>query len=219
MSTEPGPERGPAAAALRGAALLSIFAVFGTGLVALTHELTRDRIADNQQRYLLRSLHEIVPEDAYDNAPYEDTLSIAAPTLGDRDEQTLVYRVRRDGKAVAAIFRVVAPDGYSGAILLLVGVYANGELAGVRAIAHRETPGLGDDIETDRSDWILGFQGKSLASPPLQGWAVKRDGGEFDQFTGATITPRAVVKAVRNALLYFRDHRDELFITAAKLPQ
>ena len=112
---------------------------------------------------------------------------------------------------VAALFRTVAKDGYSGSIHLLVGVKTNGELLGVRALAHKETPGLGDEINLSRSDWILGFNQRSLDNPILEDWAVKKDGGIFDAFTGATITPRAVVGEVKKTLLYFRDHQDELF--------
>jgi electron transport complex protein RnfG len=122
-----------------------------------------------------------------------------------------VYRARLHGEPVALVIAAVAPDGYSGTIRLLVGINVDGSLSGVRVVAHRETPGLGDAIEEERSDWILGFTGKSLQNPPLQKWAVKKDGGAFDQLTGATITPRAVVKAVRQALLYYRDQKDALF--------
>jgi len=115
------------------------------------------------------------------------------------------------GEPVALVIEALAPDGYSGTIRLLVGINIDGSLGGVRVVAHRETPGLGDAIEEERSDWILGFTGKSLQDPPLQKWAVKKDGGAFDQLTGATITPRAVVKAVRQALLYYRDQKDALF--------
>jgi electron transport complex protein RnfG len=101
-------------------------------------------------------------------------------------------------------------DGYSGRIDLLVGIRANGELAGVRITNHRETPGLGDKFEVGKGQWIFSFEGKSLSMPAPEGWAVRKDGGEFDQFVGATITPRAVVRAVRNALLYFQQNRDEL---------
>jgi len=106
---------------------------------------------------------------------------------------------------------VVAPDGYGGPIRLLVGIRKSGELAGVRVVRHSETPGLGDFIEADKGDWIEQFEGLSLGDPPREQWAVKKDGGRFDQMTGATITPRAVVKAIRNALLYFREHRQALF--------
>jgi electron transport complex protein RnfG len=112
---------------------------------------------------------------------------------------------------VAAVFSVVARGGYAGDIELLVGVRADGRVAGVRVVEHHETPGLGDGIEADKSDWIRGFDGRSLGDPPREDWAVRRDGGDFDQFTGATITPRAVVEAVRDTLIYFEDHRDQVF--------
>jgi electron transport complex protein RnfG len=105
----------------------------------------------------------------------------------------------------------VVPDGYSGPIKLLVAVNYDGTLGGVRVISHKETPGLGDKIEESRSDWVLGFNGKSLTDPLLEKWKVKRDGGIFDQFTGATITPRSIVSAVKHTLLYERDHRDALY--------
>jgi electron transport complex protein RnfG len=122
-----------------------------------------------------------------------------------------VYRARKYGWPVAVVLAPVAPDGYNGTIRLLVAIKMDGTLAGVRVIQHRETPGLGDAIEAERSDWILGFDGKSLNDPVQEKWKVKRDGGDFDQFTGATITPRAVVKAVNKALLYFRLHGHSLF--------
>jgi len=120
-----------------------------------------------------------------------------------------------NGKPVAVLATPVAPDGYSGSIKLLVGVYADGTLAGVRVLAHKETPGLGDAIEATRSDWILTFEGKSLNNPPPKAWAVKKDGGAFDQFTGATITPRAVVKAARQFLIYFQQHKEQLLANSA----
>jgi electron transport complex protein RnfG len=111
------------------------------------------------------------------------------------------------------VLTVIAPDGYSGNIKLLVGVYYDGRVAGVRAVSHKETPGLGDYIETGRSDWILGFNGRSLVSPSPGDWRVKPDGGVFDAFTGATITPRAVVRAVYKSLLYFEREKTNLFTT------
>ena len=110
---------------------------------------------------------------------------------------------------------VTAPDGYNGDIRLLAAIDVTGTVLGVRVVSHRETPGLGDPIEVERSDWVLGFTGKSLLSPQGKSWAVKRDGGEFDQFTGATISPRAVVKAVHNTLLYFKTNQKSLFETAS----
>jgi electron transport complex protein RnfG len=125
----------------------------------------------------------------------------------------MVYRALKDAKPVALVMSVIAPDGYSGSIKLLVGINTDGTLSGVRAVAHRETPGLGDAIEEQRSDWVQQFNGASLENPPLDRWKVRKDGGDFDQLTGATITPRAVVQAVRNALLYYRQHRETLFAT------
>jgi electron transport complex protein RnfG len=195
----------------RATALLAGFAILGAGLVALTERNTRERIAANERAFTLRSLNEIVPADQRTNDMFSDTIQVSdAELLGTGDPVT-VYRARRDGEPVAAILRVVAPNGYSGPIRLLVGVRHDGEVAGVRVVNHRETPGLGDAIESDRSDWILGFAGRSLGNPPEASWTVKRDGGAFDQFTGATITPRAVTRAVRDALIYFRAHREELF--------
>ena len=193
------------------AVFLLLFAVIGSGLVAFTFDSTEERIAENQRRALLKSLNELVPVDRYDNDIFSDILLVRDPELLGSEEPVPVYRARKGGWPVAAVLAAVAPDGYNGSIRLLVAINLDGTLAGVRVVQHRETPGLGDGIEADRSDWILGFAGKSLTNPDKKGWRVKRDGGSFDQFTGATITPRAVVKAVHKALLYFQLHRQKLF--------
>ena len=193
------------------AAVLLLFAVIGTLLVALTFEGTREQIAANEREALLRKLNVLVPPERYDNAIFEDTKQVSNDHLLGSAEPVTVYRARRNGKPVAVVMAPVAPDGYSGSIRLLVGINLDGSLSGVRTLAHRETPGLGDKIEVERSDWILGFDGKSLGNPPLGAWQVRRDGGAFDQFTGATITPRAVVKAVRNSLIYYRDNHEAVF--------
>lgn len=197
------------------AVLLGVFAVTGTGLLALTHQATRERIAQNERELLLRSLNELVPDSARDNDPYSDTTQVLDRDALGSDRPVTVYRARKQGQPVAAIINAVAPDGYSGRIGLLVAVRYDGTLAGVRVTTHRETPGLGDAIETSRSDWILGFDGKSLDNPRPRGWKVRRDGGEFDQFTGATVTPRAIVRAVFNTLRYFETHREALFAPVA----
>jgi electron transport complex protein RnfG len=193
------------------AAILLLFALVGTAMVAYTYDNTREKIAANERATLLRKLHRLIPPESHDNALLQDTLQVQNQTLLGTAEPVTVYRARKHGEPVAVVISAVAPDGYSGTIRLLVGINLDGSLSGVRVVAHRETPGLGDAIEEDRSDWILGFTGKSLQNPPLQKWAVKKDGGAFDQLTGATITPRAVVKAVRQTLLYYRDHKDALF--------
>ena len=193
------------------AVFLFLFAVIGSGLVAFTHDSTAARIAENQRRALLRSLNELVPREQYTNDIYTDIVYVHDEDLLGTDEPVPVYRARKDGWPVAAVFSPVAPDGYNGNIRLLVAVGLDGTLAGVRVLSHRETPGLGDAVEVERSPWIKGFAGRSLGNPPEEKWKVKRDGGVFDQFTGATITPRAVVKAVKNTLLYYRAHGDTLF--------
>ena len=193
------------------ASFLLVFAVIGNGLVAFTFDSTEERIAENQRRALLKSLNQLVPSDRYDNDIFSDTLLVHDPELLGTDEAVSVYRARKDGWPVAVVLAPVALEGYNGNIRLLVVINLDGTLVGVRVVQHRETLGLGDGIETDRSDWILGFNGKSLSNPAKKGWRVKRDGGQFDQFTGATITPRAVVKAVHKALLYFKLRRQRLF--------
>lgn len=196
---------------LISALLLGGFAVIGTAIVAWTQDVTRERIAENERAALLRKLHILVPREAHDNDMYEDRIRVRAPDALGSPFALPVYRARQNGEPVAAILTAVAPDGYSGPIRLLVAVRHDSTLAGVRVLSHRETPGLGDAIEASRSDWIHDFEGKSLGEPPAEQWRVRRDGGVFDQFTGATITPRAVVDAVRRALVYFEAHRDELF--------
>ncbi len=199
------------------AALLLMFAAAGTAMVAATWQGTHERIAANERATLLRKLSQLIPAQRYDNSLLDDRIEVQAPALGRDPVQ--VYRARLAGQPVALVMTVLAPDGYSGAIRLLVGINRDGSLTGVRVVAHHETPGLGDGIEEERSDWIHQFDGRSLDNTPLQSWAVHKDGGDFDQLTGATITPRAVVKAVRASLLYYRAHADELFAAAASEPQ
>ena len=200
---------------LRSAVLLGAFAAVGTGLLLWVDGNTAARIAANERATLLAQLTEIIPQSEYDNALLSDTLQVeAADYLGSAEPLTM-YLATREQQPVAAVFTSIAPDGYSGTIKLLVGVYSDGTIAGVRVVSHKETPGLGDAIEAQRSDWILRFNGKSLQNPLPSAWAVKPDGGEFDAFTGATITPRAVVKAVRKTLNYFAEHKTALFADLA----
>ena len=196
---------------LTTASLLMIFAIIGSGIVGLTYDNTYEKIKRNEQMVLLRKLNTILPPSRYDNDLLADQVELGADTLLGTSEPSKAYIAYKNSKPVAVVLSPVAPNGYSGPIRMLVGIYHDGSVAGVRVVRHRETPGLGDAIEAERSDWILGFNGKSLDSPTTKKWKVKRDGGEFDQFTGATITPRAVVKAVHSALLYFQQHRKQLF--------
>ena len=195
------------------AIILLLFAVIGTALVVYTFDNTRDRIAANERATLLRKLHQLIPPDAHDNILLDDAITVSDKSLLGTSGEVTVFRARKAGQPVALVITAVAPDGYSGTIKLLVGIRADGTLNGVRVVAHRETPGLGDAIDETRSDWIHQFDNKSLDKPALDRWKVRKDGGDFDQLTGATITPRAIVKAVRQALLYYRDNKDTLFVS------
>ncbi|SEH05210.1 electron transport complex subunit RsxG [Candidatus Venteria ishoeyi] len=197
--------------AARGGIVLLIFAVFGTLLVALTYEGTREKIQNNERAALLNKLHQLLPPELHDNDLLIDTLEIQHPVLLGTSDPITVYRARKAGQPVALAFMPVAPDGYNGNIRLLVGIDYAGTLLGVRVISHQETPGLGDDVDERKSDWITRFQGHSLHNPEEDRWQVKRDGGVFDQFTGATITPRAVVRAVLKSLKYYEKYREQLF--------
>jgi len=201
---------------IRSSALLGIIALLGTALLAGVNELTHERIVEQEKRRVLQQLNEIVPTASYNNDLLEDMIEIEDEAFFRHPAAVRVYRARMDGQPVAVMMLVTAPDGYNGDIRLLAGIDAGGTVLGVRVVSHRETPGLGDPIDIEKSDWILGFRNKSLHNPEAGGWAVKRDGGQFDQFTGATISPRAVVRAVHNTLLYFEANRQLLFATPAE---
>lgn len=187
--------------------LLALVTLVGAALLSLTERAAREEISANEAAALETRLAAVLPD--YDNRPGEDVLTVSAPdALG--APQSRIYRARRGGKIVAVAMTVVAPDGYAGPIRLLLGILEDGRISGVRVLSHRETPGLGDPIELERSDWILDFDGRSLTDPPPERWRVVRDGGDFDQFTGATITPRAVVAAIHRALEYFEANREQL---------
>ncbi len=199
---------------LLSAAVLGAFGVLGAALVAFTWSATADRIARNEREAFLRNVHQLVPQESMDNDLLQDVITIRASTLSDAPVQ--VYRARRGGRPVALVFSPVQRPGYAGPIRLMVAVMADGTLGGVRVLSHSETPGLGDKIEPEKSDWILGFTGRSLTDPPPDEWKVKKDGGVFDQFTGATITPRKVVQAVHDTLVYFQKEKERLFQAPAQ---
>jgi electron transport complex protein RnfG len=196
---------------LRAAALLVAASVFTVGLVSVVHDLARPRIEASARARRVAQLAEVLGPTRYDNDLLGDVVAVRDRELLGTDEALPVYRARLGGRPVAALLVAVAPDGYSGAIRLLIAVDTQGRLLGVRVLSHRETPGLGDAIDVRKSRWIESFTGRSLGDPEEAQWKVRKDGGEFDQFTGATVTPRAVVHAVRNALLYFDRHRADLF--------
>jgi electron transport complex protein RnfG len=195
---------------LIAALVLGSFAVAGVSLVAVTHAAMDQRILENSRLAMQRKLESIVPQGQFDNKPLEDRILVSNPELLGTAE-TQVYRVRQGDQPVALILNPVVPNGYAGPIELLVSVLNDGTIGGVRVLSHHETPGLGDQIEEAKSDWVLTFDGKSLGEPPPDDWGVRRDGGAFDQFTGATITPRAIVAAVKNTLVYVRTQGEQLY--------
>ena len=196
----------------RNSLLLALFAVATALLLAGSFLMTKERIAEQVRKAEEKALLQIVPRERHDNSMLDDTLPVGpeAAALGLHSDKR-IYRARQGSKVVATIIPATARDGYSGDIDLIVGVNADGSVAGVRALAHKETPGLGDKVSLSKSDWILDFNGRSLDNPQLSGWAVKKDRGVFDQFTGATITPRAVVAATLRALQYAEANRAILF--------
>ncbi len=194
-----------------GGLILAGLAAVCTALVSVTHALTAPRIAANEQAFLEQSLAPVLEGIEYDGTLSESTLVIRPPHNLPGDDPVTVYRVYAGGAPVAALFVVNARGGFAGPIRLLIGADANGAITGVRVLGHRETPGLGDLIEIDKSDWVLQFNGRSLADPPAPSWSIRRDGGEFDQLTGASITPRAVIRGIRDTLTYYENHRDAVF--------
>lgn len=194
----------------RNAIGLGLFAIITGGTIAVTQVMTAERIQEQAARAEAKALLEIIPENQHDNDLLADTVKLPADNRLNSGEPVTVWVARRDGQPTGLIMPVVAPDGYSGAIHLLVGMDLQGKVLGVRVTNHRETPGLGDRIETKKSDWVHSFTGHSLGNPEPRRWNVKKNGGVFDQFTGATITPRAVVKAVQKSLIYFRKHRGDI---------
>lgn len=191
------------------AGMLGLFSLFAAGLLMFGDRLTRDAIAERAAEDLLASLEQVIPASLHDNDLLADTLTLP---VGGR--QLHAYRAL-EGRQVSAVAFEVVGQGYAGDIVVLLGIDANGQILGARVLAHAETPGLGDKIEVGRDDWILDFDGRSLDDPEPSGWAVKKDGGIFDQFSGATITPRAVVAAIKRGLELFDAHRDALLAPAA----
>lgn len=193
--------------------LLGTFALVTTALLAVTAQLTKERIARSEREAQQKALFEIVPRNRHDNDMLTETIPVpqdAWAGLGLKSGGD-IYVARHTNDTIAVIIPAVAPDGYSGDIRMIVGINADGSIAGVRVLDHHETPGLGDKIELKKNAWILDFDGKSAQQPELSHWKVKKDGGDFDQFAGATITPRAVVNQVRRVLEFADSHRDQLF--------
>ncbi len=201
---------------------LSAFILVCIVLLSSVYILTAPKIAHEHREAMLKTFNKIFPPSLYDNQPLEDTITISDPEqfkmLGS-DHPVVIYRARKNNQPAGAIFQVVARNAYSGHITLLMAVFPDGQVSGVRVLQHRETPGLGDKIEERKDNWILSFNGKRLNIPPKEHgdpvddprWAVKKDGGVFDQFTGATVTPRAVVAAIKKALLFVHQTGEKIY--------
>jgi len=210
------PER-PARRTVRAAIVLAAAAIAAFGLVAVVHEATRDRIAATERARALARFDQVLGGLAHDNDLLADTLTLRDPELLGTTAAVTAYRARLHGQPVAVVLEPVAPDGYSGAIRLLLAVAPDGTVLGVRTVSHHETPGLGDFIDAGKSDWIRRFSGRSLGNPAVARWRVRKDDGDFDQYTGATVTSRAVVGAVGRTLQFFTRHRDELLAAPATI--
>ena len=189
--------------------ILALFAIACTAVVGLVSEFTKDRIKLQEQQQLLNTLHSIIEPSRYNNDIANDCINMSSALLGDNDIET-GYVARKDDEVVAIALTATAPDGYNGDIDLIVAINMDSSVSGVRVLKHQETPGLGDKIEIRKNSWITSFTNKRLLSEEDSRWAVIKDGGMFDQFTGATITPRAVVKAVKKAVQYFNHNKDSL---------
>lgn len=200
---------------IRSGLTLALIATVCTALVAFTYRVTDERIAANEQAWLEQSLQPALSGLFFDSGVSESLMTIPAPHELPGSDDAIVYRVYSGETPVAALFVVSARDGYAGAIRLLVGIDIAGKLTGVHVLEHRETPGLGDGVESSKSDWVRQFDGRSLGDPALEGWKIRRDGGAFDQLTGASVTPRAIVKAVKETLLYFEANREAVFLAVA----
>ncbi len=196
---------------------LAVIAGVCTALVALTWQLTAQRIEDNKKAWVERSLKPALAGLFFDSPVTESMLTIQQPHELPGSEAAIVYRIYAGDEPVAALFIVTARDGYAGPIRLLIGIAMDASVTGVRVLEHRETPGLGDRIETGKSDWVLQFDGHSLRDPLPDKWKIKADGGSYDQLTGASITPRAIIKAIKATLIYFESNRDTLFAAPADM--
>lgn len=194
----------------RNALLLGLFAAATTAGIAGTYLGTKDIIAEQKRKAEQAALVEIVPLSRHNNSMLDSQLPVSDKEFLQLAGEKSIYVAKQDDKVVSFIIPAVAPEGYTDKIELIVGINTDGSIAGVRILSHRETPGLGDKVELEKSNWVLNFNGKSLNKPEASGWKVKKDKGEFDQFTGATITPRAVTKAVYQTLLFFQANKDEL---------
>lgn len=191
------------------AKILAIFAIACTALIGLVDLFTKDRIIAQEEQHLVKTIANIITPESHDNLVTQTCIIIEHEALGSTPQKA--YLATKDSTPIAAAITTTAPDGYNGNIFLLIAVNYDGSVSGVRTLKHNETPGLGDKIEVKKSNWILSFSQKKILEENDRRWAVVKDGGMFDQFTGATITPRAVVNAVKRTVIYFNNNKETLF--------
>lgn len=192
-------------------AIMVAFSLVGTGFLAKTYLITKAPIEASEAIEKMKSFEEVLPASQYDNYLLKDFIDIPAGGELSNRNATKAYIARIKGRASAVILEATAHDGYSGDIKLLIAVRIDGSIGGVRVIAHKETPGLGDYIDIAKDNWIKHFDNLSLAARPTEQWKVKKDGGQFDYMAGATITPRAVVKATQKTLAYVEANKAKIF--------
>jgi len=196
---------------LKNSLILALFALLSTAMVAVTDHFTRARIETEKARSLEKILHQLIAPTEHDNDLYLDCIEVNDEVLLGTEKKVKVFRARKNNQHIGLFIQSVAPDGYNGNIELIIGVNQLQQIMGVRVLSHSETPGLGDKIEIRKSPWMNGFNSYSLDKLNKERWKVKKDGGEFDAFTGATITPRAVVKSVFNTLQYVKLNQQQLY--------
>ncbi len=197
--------------ALRTAAIMLAFAFIGTLLLATMFDVTRAPIEASEKAARLSLFKEILPAQNYDNDLLASQVTIAPNALLGNRLPSIANVAKKQQQTAGIILEAIAHDGYSGDIKLLIAIRADGSISGVRVLAHKETPGLGDYIDIAHGNWIKLFDNESLQKTPLEKWQVKKDGGQYDYMVGATITPRAVVKAVKQALQFYQQNKQTLF--------
>jgi electron transport complex protein RnfG len=195
----------------RNSFLLAAFAIVCTAAIATVNQLTKPMIAKQEQMALIKTINQLIPEDAYDNDIFASCFLVSDDNLLGKGQTQPVFVAKKANKPVALMLESSTFKGYAGEIKLAIGIFADGKVAGVRVIRHTETPGLGDKIQTNKSDWIYSFNNRDYQEANNARWEVKKNGGDIDAFTGATITPRAVTLAVKDALIYFAKNKEQLF--------
>ena len=193
---------------------LLVLCLFSSCVISITHKLTKDSIAQNRQQHTLKKVMEVMPL-AYDNDLLNDSIAIIDPAFWGTNKAIIAYRARENNHPIGLVFMPIIAAGYNGHIELAIGIEYDGTLKAVRVNQHQETEGLGDGIDQSKTNWIRGFDQRSLANTAMTDWAVKKDGGDFDQLSGATISSRAVINAVKATLDYYERNRDGLYVNSS----